>query len=223
MEIILSFDKGSIKSVTDTILHCAVLVSDTLVRMADLVTLTLLYHPGIEERAEKMEQLYENVINFIDDITSTIYHPDEGNVLSINQYDPIFSHLKFVSKSMVELISLLSQHHLQMQLQTLEYFYNLNKSILDCINTFSHLIHYSQEDIQNYDKTRITMIELGAHKLYRLLLQDLPEESSDWKTGLVLYLVGEKMISIVFHSCEASKKIYAARYALLGSEKSENS
>ncbi len=219
----MSSDKGSIDSVTDTILHCAVLVSDTLVRMADLVTLTLLYHPGMDERAEKIEQLYENVMNFIDDITSTIYHPDEVNILSINQYDPIFSHLKIVSKSMVELISLLSQHHLQMQLQTLEYFYNLNKSILDCINTFSHLIHYTQSDIQNYDKTMITMIELGAHKLYRMLLKELPEESNDWKTGFVLYLVAEKMISIVFHCCEASKKIFAARFAILGSGKSENS
>ena len=219
----MSFDRGSITTVTDTILHCAVLVSDTLVRMADLVTLTLLYHPGIDDREEKMEQLYENVINFIDDITSTIYHPDEGNILSINQYDPIFSHLKIVSKSMVELISLLSQHHMQMQLQTLEYFYNLNKSILDCINIFSHLIHSNQIDIEKFDKTRITMIELGAHKLYRLLLKELPEESNDWKTGFVLYLIGEKMISIVFHSCEASKKIYAARFAIVGSEKSENS
>ena len=219
----MSFDKGSIDSVTDTILHCAVLVSDTLVRMADLVTLTLLYHPGMEDRADKMEHLYENVINFIDDITSTIYHPDEINVLSINQYDPVFSHLKVVSKSMVELISLLSQHHMQMQLQTLEYFYNLNKSILDCINTFSQLIHHNQSDIQNFDKTRITIIELGAHKLYRLLLKDLSEESGDWKTAFILYLIAEKMMAIVFHSCEASKKIYAARYAIVGSEKSENS
>ena len=67
------------------------------------------------------------------------------------------------------------------------------------------------------------MIELGAHKLYRMLLKDLPDESNDWKTGFVLYLIAEKMISIVFHSCEASKKIYAARYAIVGSEKSENS
>ena len=56
--------------ISNTIVYCAVLVSDTMVRMADLVTLTLLYHPGMEERVEMIESLYENIVNFIDDISS---------------------------------------------------------------------------------------------------------------------------------------------------------
>ncbi|MCG3216468.1 MAG: hypothetical protein KAS63_07090 [Candidatus Heimdallarchaeota archaeon] len=219
----MSSNKESKRSVAETIVHCSVLVSDTLIRMADLVTLNLLYHPGMEDRADKMEHLYENVINFIDDITSTIYHPEDKLELSINQYDPIFTHLKTVSKLMVELVSLLSQDHLQMQLQTLEYFYNLNKSILDCMSIFSNLVHSSLEDIQKFQKIRITELELGAHKVYRMLLRDLPEQINNWQSSFILYLVGEKMSSIVFHCCEASKKIYAARYTIIGSEKSENS
>ncbi|MHA1219378.1 MAG: hypothetical protein ACTSO5_11990, partial [Candidatus Heimdallarchaeaceae archaeon] len=85
----MSGEKRTQKEVVDTILHCSVLVSDTLIRMADLVTLTLLYHPGIEERADKMEQLYQNVLNFIDDITTTIFQPLDKESMSINQYDPI--------------------------------------------------------------------------------------------------------------------------------------
>ena len=201
---------------TDTILHCSTLVCDTLVRMADMVTLTLLYHPGIDERNEKMKQLYENVINFIDDITSSIYQPQDSLELSINQYDPIFFHLKNVSKLMIDLIALLSQEHIEMQLQTMEYFYNMNKFILNCINILNSLVHASLQDIQFYDKTEITNVELGANELYRFLLRDLPESAKEWKNAFTLYLVGEKMSAIVFHCCEAGKKIYAARFAAIG-------
>jgi len=208
-------------AVTDTILQCSILVCDTLVRMADLVTLTLLYHPGMEERAEKMEQLYQNVINFIDDITSTIYNPEDSMELSINQYDPIFFHLKNVSKLMVDLISLLSQEHIEMNLQTMEYFYNLNKLILTCINQLNHLVHVSLSDIQNFDKTQITSLEVGAHQIYRFLLKELPGISNEWKHAFTLYLVGEKMSATVFHCCEASKKIFAARFASIGIKKKD--
>lgn len=201
---------------TDTILHCSILVCDTMVRMADLVTLTLLYHPGMEERTTKMEQLYENVINFIDDITSTIYQPEDRMELSINQYDPIFTHLKNVSKLMVDLISLLSQEHMSMHLQTMEYFYNLNKTILTCINILNQLVHAELEYIETFDKTQITALEMGAHDLYRLLLKELPSSSNEWQHAFSLYLVGEKMSAIVFHCCEAGKKIYAARFASIG-------
>jgi hypothetical protein len=187
-----------------------------MVRMADLVTLTLLYHPGMEERTTKMEQLYENVINFIDDITSTIYQPEDRMELSINQYDPIFTHLKNVSKLMVDLIALLSQEHMSMQLQTMEYFYNLNKSILTCINVLNQLVHAELSQIEEFDKTQITALEMGAHDLYRLLLKELPGSSNEWKQAFSLYLIGEKMSAIVFHCCEAGKKIYAARFASIG-------
>ncbi|MCG3221043.1 MAG: hypothetical protein H7641_06645 [Candidatus Heimdallarchaeota archaeon] len=201
---------------TDTILHCSILVCDTMVRMADLVTLTLLYHPGMEDRATKMEQLYENVINFIDDITSTIYQPEDRMELSINQYDPIFTHLKNVSKLMVDLIAILSQEHLTMQLQTMEYFYNLNKAILTCITVLNQLVHSELSDIQTFDKTQITALEMGAHELYRLLLKELPGSANEWQQAFTLHLVGEKMSAIVFHCCEAGKKIYAARFASIG-------
>ncbi|MHA1667094.1 MAG: hypothetical protein ACTSUR_00445 [Candidatus Heimdallarchaeaceae archaeon] len=213
----MSPDESEFKtSITETILHCSILVCDTLVRMADLVTLTLLYHPGMKERTEKMQQLYENVTNFIDDITSTIYHPDDRMELSINQYDPIFSHLKNVSKLMVDLTAVLSQEHIQMHLQILEYFYNMNKSILSCINLLNHLVHTNLHDIQSFDKMTITALEVGTHNLYTLLLHDISTNSIDWRQGFVQYLVGEKMNSIVFHCCEAAKKIYALRLAAVG-------
>ena len=212
----MSTEEKNPSYLTDTILHCSMLVCDTMVRMADLVTLTLLYHPGMEERASKMDQLYENVINFIDDITSTIYQPEDRMELSINQYDPIFTHLKNVSKLMVDLISLLSQEHMSMQLQTMEYFYNLNKSILTCINILNQLVHSSSSEIQMFDKSQISALELGAHDLYRLLLKELPGNSNEWRSAFSLYLIGEKMSAIVFHCCEAGKKIYAARFASIG-------
>ena len=212
----MSSEEKTPSYLTDTILHCSILVCDTMVRMADLVTLTLLYHPGMEERTTKIEQLYENVINFIDDITSTIYQPEDRMELSINQYDPIFTHLKSVSKLMVDLIALLSQEHMTMQLQTMEYFYNLNKSILTCINILNQIVHADLSFIQTFDKTQITAIEMGAHDLYRLLLKELPGSSNEWQHAFTLYLVGEKMSAIVFHCCEAGKKIYAARFASIG-------
>ena len=78
------------------------------------------------------------------------------------------------------------------------------------------LVHASLSDIQFYDKTEITNVELGANELYRLLLRDLPESAKEWKNAFTLYLVGEKMSAIVFHCCEAGKKIYAARFASIG-------
>ncbi len=215
----MSGEKRTQKEVVDTILHCSVLVSDTLIRMADLVTLTLLYHPGIEERADKMEQLYQNVLNFIDDITTTIYHPLDKESMSINQYDPIFTNLKNAAKLMADLISLLSQEHINMHLQTMEYFYNLNKSILECINVFNHLVHASSSDILNFDKSRITGFEIVAHHFYRSLLKELSAENSEWQQTFILYLIGEKMSSIVFHCCEACKKMYAARLVIIGSKR----
>ncbi|NPD87783.1 MAG: hypothetical protein HGN29_03620 [Asgard group archaeon] len=212
----MSSEDKSPSYLTDTILHCSILVCDTMVRMADLVTLTLLYHPGMEERTTKIEQLYENVINFIDDITSTIYQPEDRMELSINQYDPIFTHLKNVSKLMVDLIALLSQEHLTMHLQTMEYFYNLNTAILTCINVLNQLVHAELSDIQSFDRTQITALEMGAHELYRLLLKELPGSANEWQHAFTLYLVGEKMSAIVFHCCEAGKKIYAARFASIG-------
>ncbi len=215
----MSGEERTQKEVIDTILHCSVLVSDTLIRMADLITLTLLYHPGIEERVDKMEQLYQNVLNFIDDITSTIYQPLDKECMSINQYDPIFTNLKNVAKLMADLVALLSQEHLNMHLQTMEYFYNLNKSILECINVFIHLVHASSTDIQNFDKVIITGIEIGAHQLYRSLLKELSAENSEWQETFVLYLIGDKMSSIVFHCCEACKKMYASRLVIIGSKR----
>ena len=194
------------------------LVSDTMVRIADLVTLTLLYHPGMEERAEMVEILYENIVNFIDDITTTIYAPVDRRELSINQYDPIFSNLKNVSKMMVDLVSLLSQSHIEMHLQTLEYLYNLNRSILSAITEFGYLVNASDSDIQTYDKKRITDIELGGHKIYRLILKEIGSGAKDWKQGLVQNLVSEKMSSIIYFACEACKKIYAAKIASIGTK-----
>ena len=211
--------KKSKQDVTDTILYCSTLISDTLIRMADLSTLSLLYHPGMEERVEKMEHLYQNIVNFVDDITSTIYKPLDRFEISINQYDPIFTHLKQVAKLKAELVSLLAQDHIDMQLQTLEYFYNLNKSILECINVFGHLVHADLSSIQSFDKMKITEIEIGAHKLYRMLLQELPAEKTDWKQIFIFYLIAEKMNSIVFHCSEACKKIYAVKFATIGVEK----
>ncbi|MHA1202786.1 MAG: hypothetical protein ACTSQ4_09720 [Candidatus Heimdallarchaeaceae archaeon] len=205
--------------ISNTIVYCAVLVSDTMVRMADLVTLTLLYHPGMEERVEMMESLYENIVNFIDDITTTIYTPLDRYELSINQYNPIFSNLKNVSKMMVDLISQLSQKHIEMQLQILEYLYNLNKSILGAITEFSYLVHASNDDIQAYDRKRITDIEIAGHKIYRILLKEISEGSNDWKQGFTQNVVTEKMSSIIYYTCEASKKIYAAKLANIGISK----
>ncbi len=199
------------KEVVDTILQCSILVSDTLIRMADLTTLTLLYHPGMSEREEKMEQLYQNVLNFIDDITTTIFQPVDKEGKSVNHYDPVFSCLKTSAKLMSDLVSLLSQEHIKMHLQTMEYFYNMNKSILECINVFSHLIHASSSDIRNFDIHRLTSIEIGAHHNYRTLISELTSESNEWKQTFVQYLVGEKMSSIVFECCEACKKILACR------------
>lgn len=214
------FSEGNPKrDISETIMYCSTLVSDTLIRMVDLLTLTLLYHPGIAERVEKMENLYQNIVNFVDDITSTIYQPLDSFEVSINQYDPIFLHLKQVAKLIAELISLLSQDHIKMQLQTLEYFYNLNKNILECINVFSFLVQANSETIQSFDKSQITSIEIGAHQLYRMLLRELPTEKVDWKQIFTFYLVGEKMNSIVFHSCEACKKIFAVKYASIGTKK----
>ncbi|MHA1199437.1 MAG: hypothetical protein ACTSQF_08940 [Candidatus Heimdallarchaeaceae archaeon] len=211
----MSSEKKPKQDITETILYCSTLISDTLIRMADLTTLSLLYHPGMEDRVEKMEHLYQNVVNFVDDITSTIYQPIDSFEISINQYDPIFTHLKQVAKLMAELVSLISQEHIKMQLQTLEYFYNLNKAILECINVYSHLVHANSATIQAFDKTKITSIEIGAHQIYRMLLQELPAEKTDWKQIFIFYLVGEKMNSIVFHSCEACKKIYAVKFRTL--------
>ena len=215
--IYLSLDEGP-SGISDTIVHCAVLVSDTLIRMSDLITLTLLYHPGMDERADMMESLYENIVNFIDDITTTIYAPEDRYELSINQYDPIFTHLKSVAKLMVDLIALLTQQHIEMHLQILEYLYNLNKSILGIITEFGFLVHASDADIQIYDKKRISDIGLGGHKIFRLLLKELGLHSRDWKQGLLQNLIAEKMSSIIFHGCEACKKIYAAKLANIGSK-----
>ena len=190
-----------------------------MIRMADLVTLTLLYHPGMEERVEMIESMYENIVNFIDDITTTIYTPEDRYELSINQYDPIFSNLKNVSKMMVDLISQLSQPHIEMHLQVLEYLYNLNKSILAAITEFNQLVHANDNDIQFYDKKRITEIELGGHKIYRMLLKQTSEESRDWKQCFVQNFVAEKMSSIIYYTCEACKKIYAAKLASIGAPK----
>ena len=214
-------DNTTKKDISETILYCSTLISDTLIRMADLTTLSLLFHPGMDERVEKMEHLYQNVVNFVDDITSTIYQPIDKFEISINQYDPIFTHLKQVAKRMAELISLLSQEHIKMQLQTLEYYYNLNKAILECINVFSHLVHADYNTIEAFDKQKITNIEIGAHQLYRMLLQELPNEKTDWNEIFLFYLIGEKMNSIVFHSCEACKKIYAVKFASIGLNKKE--
>jgi len=215
----MSSRKKSRQDIADTILYCSTLVSDTLIRMADLITLSLLYHPGMEDRVEKMEHLYQNVVNFVDDITSTIYQPLDRFEISINQYDPIFTHLKQVAKLKAELVSLLSQEHIKMQLQTLEYFYNLNKSILESINVFSHLVHANTSSIESFNKTSITDIEISSHSIYRMLLQKLPAENTDWKQIFIFYLVAEKMNLIVFHSCEACKKIYAIKFASIGVEK----
>ena len=208
------------QQVVDNILQCSILVSDTLIRMADLITLTLLYHPGISERQEKMEQLYQNVLNFIDDITTTIFQPVDKEGKSVNHYDPVFSCLKTSAKLMSDLVSLLSQEHIKMQLQTMEHFYNMNKSMLECINVFSHLIHASISDIRNFDIHRLTSIEIGAHHNYRLLISELTSETNEWKQAFVQYLVGEKMSSIVFECCEACKKILACRLSTIN--KSEN-
>ncbi len=205
--------------ISNTIVYCAVLVSDTMVRMADLVTLTLLYHPGMEERVEMIESMYENIVNFIDDITTTIYAPVDRYELSINQYDPIFTNLKNVSKMIVDLISQLSQRHIEMQLQTLEYLYNLNTSILGAITEFSYLVHTNNKDIQAYDRKRITNIEIGGHKIYHILLKEINESSSNWKQGFTQNVVAEKMSSIIYYTCEASKKIYAAKLANVGISK----
>ncbi len=219
----MSSEEKPKQDIAETILYCSTLISDTLIRMADLTTLTLLYHPGIEERVEKMEHLYQNVVNFVDDITTTIYQPIDRFVISINQYDPIFTHLKHVAKLMAELISLLSQEHIKMQLQTLEYYYNLNKSILECINVFSHIIHASLSTIEAFEKSIITNIEIGAHQLYRMILQELPSEKTDWKQIFIFYLIAEKMNSIVFHCSEACKKVYAVRFATIGIKKNDPS
>ena len=215
----MSVKEESQKDVVDTILQCSVLVSDTLIRMADLITLTLLYHPGMGEREDKMEQLYQNVLNFIDDITSTIFQPVNKEGETVNHYDPIFSCLKNSAKLMTDLTSLLSQEHIKMQLQQMEYFYNMNKSILECINNFSHLIHSSSSDIRNFDIHRITSIEIGAHHNYRSLLKELTSKEEDWREAFILYLIGDKMSSIVFHCCEACKKILACRLAIIGPKK----
>jgi hypothetical protein len=215
----MSSHNKSKQDIADTILYCSTLISDTLIRMADLATLSLLYHPGMGERVDKMEHLYQNVVNFVDDITSTIYQPLDRFEISINQYDPIFMHLKQVAKLKAELVSLLAQEHIKMHLQTLEYFYNLNKAILASINVFSHLVHAIPSSIQTFDKTEITNIEIGAHKVYRMLLQELPAEKTDWKQIFLFYLVAEKMNKIIFHSCEACKKIYAVKFASIGTEK----
>lgn len=217
----MSSEKKSKRDIAETILYCSTLVSDTLIRMADLTTLSLLYHPGMAERVDKMEQLYQNVVNFVDDITSTIYQPIDRFEISINQYDPIFSHLKQVAKLKAELISLLAQEHIKMQLQTLEYFYNLNTTILECIQVFGFLVHANLSDIEMFDKARITNIEIGAHKLYRLLLQELPSEKTDWKQIFIFHLLAEKMNSIIYHCCEACKKIYAVKFASIGLSKKE--
>jgi len=182
--------------------------------MADLITLTLLYHPGMGEREEKMEQLYQNVLNFIDDITSTIFRPVDQEGKSVNHYDPIFSCLKNSAKLMSDLATLLSQDHIKMQLQTMEHYYNMNKSILECINVFSHLIHSNIVDIRNFDVHRLTSIEISAHHNYRSLLKDLTSENEDWHQTFVLYLVGDKMSAIVFQCCEACKKILACRLSI---------
>ncbi|MBY9000513.1 MAG: hypothetical protein KGD64_06330 [Candidatus Heimdallarchaeota archaeon] len=208
--------KENPSNISNTIVHCAVLVSDTMVRIADLVTLTLLYHPGMEERLEMVETLYENIVNFIDDITTTIYTPEDRYELSINQYDPIFSNLKNVSKMMVDLLSLLSQSHIEMQLQVLEYLYNLNRSILEAITEFGYLVHANNADIQVYDRKRITDIEIGGHKIYRLLIKEIGEASRDWKQGIYQNLIAEKMSSIIYFLCESCKKIYTAKLANVG-------
>ncbi|MCK4844600.1 MAG: hypothetical protein KAS95_02900, partial [Candidatus Heimdallarchaeota archaeon] len=113
----MSPKKSTSEEIIIILQNCSTLVGSTLERMSELLTDSLLFHPGIEERGVLIEQLYINVINFLDDISTTVIVPTEKECATlIPSYDYVFDHLKTVANLMVDLNTLLSHKHIEMQL-----------------------------------------------------------------------------------------------------------
>jgi len=209
----MSPKKSTSEEIIIILQNCSTLVGSTLERMSELLTNSLLFHPGIEERVVLIEQLYINVINFLDDISTTVIVPTEKEYASlVPSYDYVFDHLKIVANLMVDLNTLLSHKHIEMRLPFMDVLYALNHTVADSISLFNRIIQPDFKKIKHLDKIQLTELDISSQKLYRVMLKYMMQETQTLKDEFSLYIMANKMKEIVSHCCIACKKMYTVLF-----------
>lgn len=209
----MSPKKSTIEEIIIILQNCSTLVGSTLERMSELLTHSLLFHPGIEERGVLIEQLYINVINFLDDISTIVIVPTDKECASlVPSYDYVFDHLKTVANLMVDLNTLLSHKHIEMQLPSMDVLYALNQTVADSIGLFNRIIQPGFSRFKHLDKIQLTELDISSQKLYRVMLKYMMQETQTLKDEFSVYIMADKMKEIVSHCCIACKKMYAVLF-----------
>ncbi len=209
----MSPKKSTSEEIIIILQNCSTLVGSTLERMSELLTNSLLFHPGIEERGILIEQLYINVINFLDDISTIVIIPTEKEYTSlVPSYDYVFNHLKIVANLMVDLNTLLSHKHIEMQLPFMDVLYALNQTVADSIALFNRIIQPQFTSLKHLDKIQLTELDISSQKLYRVMLRYMMQETQTLKDEFSLYIMANKMKEIVSNCCIACKKMYSVLF-----------
>lgn len=209
----MSPKKSTSEEIIIILQNCSTLVGSTLERMSELLTNSLLFHPGIEERGVLIEQLYINVINFLDDISTIVIVPTEKEYTSlVPSYDYVFNHLKTVANLMVDLNTLLSHKHIEMQLPFMDVLYALNQTVSDSISLFNRIIQPKFTSLKHFDKIQLTELDISSQKLYRVMLRYMMQETQTLKDEFSVYIMANKMKEIVSHCCIACRKMYSVLF-----------
>ncbi len=172
-------------------------VEVTLEKLTQYLSDNLLYQPGFEYRARIMRQIYENIVNYLSEITKLVSHKTD-NLLT--KEEQAISHLKRAVDLLCEVNILLASER-NLQLPTFEIIYSLNQLIQDTVALFVQVLLRPTVSFLPY---QINELEMGAKKLYQIALKtQIMNHMGKDTYNFRLYLIIEKMKDIVVNLCEA--------------------
>ncbi|MHA1684861.1 MAG: hypothetical protein ACTSYD_00485 [Candidatus Heimdallarchaeaceae archaeon] len=172
-------------------------VEVTIEKLAQYLSDNLLYQPGFEYRNKVMRQIYENIVNYLDEIRRLAAH--KTNRLWTKEEQAI-SHFKTVVDLLCEVNILLSSER-NLQLPIFEIIYSLNQLIQDSVALFVQVLSRPTVSFLPY---QINELEMGAKKLYQVALKDqIMDQIGKDTYNFRIYLIIDKMKNIVVNLCEA--------------------
>lgn len=177
--------------------NCLQIVYVTLERFALFLSDNILYQPGFDDRLRISRQLYENIISYVDEISTLVTAKDQ---FCITKEEQALFHLIQATDLLYETNVILSVER-NIKLQVFELIYSLNQLIQDSISLFAQIFSEPRGDFFHY---QIREMAFGAKKLYQSIFkEDVSKEIFSNINNFRFYIIIQKMQDIVVHICRA--------------------